>query len=53
VKIYVDQADKLAGNDQRDLGDEDLVGEVVVDADWPSGYGAMTAAVFPLHSSRE
>ena len=47
VKIYVDQAGKLAKDFRAELSDADLVGEVEVESQWPEEYGAMTTARFP------
>ena len=46
VKIYVDQAGKLAEDFRAELGPGELVGEVEVESSWRPGYGAMTAAAF-------
>jgi hypothetical protein len=47
VKVYVDVDGKLAEDSQEGLGEEELVGEVVVNSRWPTGYGKMTVARFP------
>jgi len=47
VKIYLDREDKLAKNFPAELSAEDLIGEVEVTSNWPSGYGKMTVVKFP------
>ncbi|WLD11799.1 hypothetical protein [Planctellipticum variicoloris] len=47
VRIRVDQTGKYPNPAAKPLDDSDLVGEVVVDSRWPTGYGAMTAAKYP------
>ena len=43
VKVYVDAKDKLAKDWKASLGEQDYVGQVEVNSDWPDGYGAMTS----------
>jgi hypothetical protein len=38
ARIYVDRTGKLKKNRDVELGDEDLVGQVEFDGDWPAGY---------------
>ena len=47
VKIYIDADGKLAKDSQIGLGQDEHVGEVVVNSRWPTGYGRMTVAQFP------
>lgn len=47
VKVRVDRSGKLPSPSAKPLDDTDLVGEIVVDSRWPSGYGAMTVAKYP------
>lgn len=47
VKIYVDADSKLAKDSLTGLGQDEFVGEVVVNSRWPTGYGRMTLARFP------
>lgn len=47
VRLYVDQADKLGKDFRAELGDEEFVGEIEFDSQWPPGYGSMTIAKFP------
>lgn len=42
IKVYVDQAGRLARDWQAVLGDDDCVGQVEVQSTWPEGYGKMT-----------
>lgn len=43
VKVYVDQRNRLAADVNAVLGDDDFVGQVEVESQWPEGYGRMTA----------
>lgn len=47
VKLYIDQTGKLEKDFTAELGDDDFVGQVEVDAHWPVGYGQMTVVKFP------
>ena len=38
AKIYVDRTGKLKKNRDDELRDEDLVGQVEFEGDWPAGY---------------
>lgn len=48
VKLYIDQTGKLQKDFRAELSDEDFVGQVEVESQWPSGYGRMTAIKFPV-----
>lgn len=43
----MDADGKLAKDSQIGLGQDEHVGEVVVNSRWPTGYGRMTVAHFP------
>jgi hypothetical protein len=47
VKLYVDQTGKLKKDFQAELGEQEFVGQVEVDSQWPVGYGRMTILQFP------
>lgn len=47
VKLYIDQTGKLQNDFRAELGNEEFVGQVEVESQWPSGYGRMTAITFP------
>ncbi|MGE0606808.1 MAG: hypothetical protein AB7O62_06745 [Pirellulales bacterium] len=47
LKIFVDRRGQLAQDSTYELGDDDFVGQVEIDAHWPAGYGSMTVARFP------
>ncbi len=47
VKLYIDQTGKLQKDFSAELGDEDFVGQVEVESQWPVGYGNMTVVGFP------
>ena len=47
VKLYIDQTGKLRKDFSVELGDEDFVGQVEVESQWPVGYGNMTLVGFP------
>ncbi len=49
VKLYIDEDGKLESDFRAELGKEDLVGEIEVESQWPSGYGRMTAVEFPAN----
>ncbi|MEZ6060931.1 MAG: hypothetical protein R3C19_11260 [Planctomycetaceae bacterium] len=53
IKLYIDQNGKLAKDYHAILNDEDFVGQVEVDSEWPAGYGKMTIVQFPLTDSAE
>ena len=42
VKVYLDGTGKLAKDWRADLGDDDYVGQAVLDATWPTGHKTMT-----------
>jgi hypothetical protein len=46
AKLYVDQAGKLQKDFRLALGEQDLVGEVEFESQWPEGYGDMTIVHF-------
>jgi hypothetical protein len=48
VKLYIDQTGKLQKDFRAELGDEEFVGQVEVESQWPAGYGRMTAIQFPM-----
>ncbi len=47
VKLHIDQQGKLANDFSAKLGDEDFVGQVEVESQWPAGYGQMTIVKYP------
>ncbi len=47
VKLFVDQAGKLQKDFAAKLSDEDFIGQIEVESEWPSGYGNMTKVTFP------
>lgn len=47
LRIYVDQAGKLANDPQAELGVGELVAETVIESRWDKGYGSMTVIRFP------
>ena len=47
VKLYIDQTGRLQKDFRTELGDEEFVGQVEIESQWPSGYGRMTAIQFP------
>lgn len=47
VRIHVDREQKLATDFRAEMGQEDFVGEVEVQSNWPAGYGAMTVIQYP------
>lgn len=47
VKLYIDQKGKLKENFQAELSDDEFVGQVEVESQWPVGYGSMTIVAFP------
>lgn len=47
VKMYIDRTGKLQKDFVAELNEQDLVGEVEVDSNWPPGYGQMTTLKFP------
>ena len=47
VKLYIDQTGKLQNDFRAELGDEEFVGQVEVESQWPAGYGRMTVVKFP------
>lgn len=48
AKLYIDQTNKLQNNFTAELGEEQFVGEVEVQSQWPAGYGTMTIVRFPV-----
>lgn len=52
AKLYLDRSGKLARDFTQQLSEEDRVGEVDFETQWPSGYDKMTIIAFP-NSSRE
>ena len=51
AKLYLDKSDKLSKDFRVELGNEDLVGQLLVESSWPPGYGKMTVAKFPTDSA--
>jgi hypothetical protein len=47
VKVYIDTEGRLDKDSSAGLSERELVGEVVLDSSWPTGYGRMTVATFP------
>ena len=47
VKLYIDQTGKLQKDFRAELGEQDFVGQVEVESEWPTGYGRMTVVSFP------
>ena len=47
VKLFIDQQGKLAKDFTAKLGDEEFVGQVEVESQWPAGYGQMTVVKYP------
>lgn len=46
VKLFVDQAGKLKRDFTAKLSDEDCIGQIEVESEWPAGYGNMTKVTF-------
>ena len=51
AKIYIDQTGKLADDFHDELGEDDYVGEIDFQSQWPPGYGQMTVVKFPQSSA--
>jgi hypothetical protein len=47
LKVYVDREEKLAKQFPYEIGEEEFVGQVEVNTQWPAGYGAMTVVKYP------
>ncbi len=47
AKLYIDQTGKLRKDFTAELNEQDLVGEVELECQWPAGYGNMTIVKFP------
>jgi len=47
AKLYIDQTNKLRKDFTAELGEEEFVGEVEVESQWPAGYGNMTIVKWP------
>ncbi len=47
AKLSIDQTGKLQQDFRAELGEQDFVGQVEVDSQWPAGYGSMTVVAFP------
>ena len=47
VKLYVDRSGKLQKDFTAELNEQDFVGQVEVQSNWPTGYGPMTIVKFP------
>ena len=50
VRISIDRNNRLAKDPSSDFTSEDVVGEVQVRSNWPTGYGAMTMVKFPAQT---
>lgn len=50
VRISIDRNNRLAKDPNSDFTSEDIVGEVPVRTNWPTGYGAMTVVKFPVQT---
>jgi hypothetical protein len=48
VKLYIDQTGKLQKNFTAEIGDDEFVGQVELESQWPAGYGRMTVVKFPM-----
>ena len=46
AKLYIDQTNKLQNDFMAELGEEEFVGQVEVESQWPAGYGKMTIVKF-------
>ena len=44
VKVHVDQDGRMARDWRALLGDDDFVGQVIIQSAWPEGYAKMTTA---------
>jgi hypothetical protein len=42
LKVFVDVEGRLRRDWQDDLGEEEFVGQIAIETNWPVGYGAMT-----------
>jgi hypothetical protein len=47
VRIYIDSTGRMQSDWKADFTDQDLIGEIEVNSEWPAGYGNMTVAKFP------
>lgn len=47
VKLYVDRSGKLQTDFNSELDEQDYVGQIAIDSDWPTGYGQMTTVTYP------
>ena len=43
VKLYIDQTGNLQKDFRAELGEDEFVGQIEVESQWPTGYGRMTA----------
>lgn len=50
VRISIDRTNRLAKDPNSDFTSGDVVGEVQVRTNWPTGYGAMTVVNFPAQT---
>lgn len=50
VRISIDRNNRLAQDPNSDFTNEDVIGEVPVRTNWPSGYGAMTVVKLPTQT---
>ncbi len=53
VKLYIDQTGKLQKDFRAELGEEELVGQIEFESQWPVGYGSMTVVKYPDSSTSE
>lgn len=47
AKLYIDQTGKLQKDFTAELNEQDFVGQVELESQWPAGYGNMTIVKFP------
>ena len=47
AKIYIDRTARLQNDLTAEVGDEEFIGEVELESQWPTGYGRMTVISFP------
>lgn len=47
AKLFIDQTNKLQKDFTAELGEEEFVGEVEIESQWPMGYGKMTIVKWP------
>ena len=47
AKLYIDQEGKLESDFRYELGEDEFVGQIELESQWPAGYGKMTIVQFP------